>query len=460
MFLSFRVKIVLWYTVVALSTLLVFRLVSMEVIRQRLYSDLDNSLRDEVEWVRALLIAYKARGVSDNEIFKEVLARSQLSLRKEFIEIYSVNGVQYLRSPNLGEDQLRPHGQAALDEPKTVENFRNRPVRLFGRKDASYEIYIAYPTTDIEAALQEVLSSFFILIVPALLLFAAGGLFLVSRFLRSLTELSEYAGSLLKQPMDKNLPDISPKTRKELGVLIERINPLVEKMRESMKHVLSFASLASHELRTPLAIVRNELENALQSKTSAGELKKTVASSYNEILRMSRNVEDLLSLSTMQAGTFRLDRTKVALHTLIKDFYDEALFLSREKNISVVLGQGPKAFIDGDESRIRQMLFNLLDNAIKHTPEKGRIRLSYELQEKEVVVHFADTGPGIPPSELPKIFDPFHRVDGASNGGRGAGLGLSLVKWIIEAHGGSVSVESELGEGTKFTLRFPSIPSA
>jgi signal transduction histidine kinase len=162
----------------------------------------------------------------------------------------------------------------------------------------------------------------------------------------------------------------------------------------------------------------------------------------------------------MQAGTFKLERKKVAIHTLLKDFYDEALFLSREKNISVVLGQGPKAFIDGDESRIRQVLFNLLDNAIKHTPEKGRIRLNYEIQGEDVVVHFADTGPGIPPSELSKIFDPFHRVDSTNNGARGAGLGLSLVKWLVEAHGGTVSVESELGRGTKFSLRFPSVPEA
>ena len=455
MFLPFRAKIVLWYTVAALSTLVIFQIVSMRIVRQSLLDELDSSLRAEVEWVRGILMSSEEQGLSENQVFQEIVSRSRLSPRKEFIEIYNLNGVQALRSPNLESDEMRSFGHGAFYKPITIKNFRNHSIRIFGMKYSSYEIYIGYPTTDTEIAGDEIVSSFFLLIVPALLLFVAGGLFLVSRFLRSVTEVSKYAEQLLKQPLDQELPEVSLRTRKEMRGLIERLNPLVEKMRDSMRQVLSFTSLASHELRTPLAIVRNELENALQAKTSTKTLKGTVASTYNEILRMSRNVDDLLSLGTLQAGTFKLEKKKVGFHTLLKEFYDEALLLTREKNISVVMGQGPKVYVELDAGRIRQVLFNLLDNAIKHTPERGRIRLNYELRNSDIVLHFADSGPGISPAEISKIFDPFHRGDSQGRGSNGAGLGLSLVKWIVEAHGGFVTVESELGKGTKFIITLP-----
>lgn len=455
MFIPFRLRIVLWYTVVALATLVIFQVVSLGIFGQSLFDELDSSLRAEVDWVRSVLVSSEEQGLSDNQIFQEIVSRSRLSPRKEFIEIYNLNGVQALRSPNLEADEMRSIGHGALFNPVTIKKFRSHSLRIFGVKYGKYEIYVGYPTTDIESAREKVLSSFLIFIPAAILLFLFGGLLLVSRFLRSVTEVSKYTEQLLNQPLDQALPDISPRTRREMDVLIKRLDPLVEKMRASMRQVLSFTSLASHELRTPITIVRNELENALQVKTSTRVLKNTVASTYNEILRMSRNVDDLLSLGTLQAGTFRLEKTRVGFHTLLKEFYDEALFLTREKNISVVMGQGPKMFVELDAGRIRQVLFNLLDNAIKHTPEKGRIRLQYETQNGDIVLNFADTGPGIPPSEITKIFDPFHRGETNGRGVNGAGLGLSLVKWIVEAHGGSVGVESKLGQGTKFTIRLP-----
>jgi signal transduction histidine kinase len=129
--------------------------------------------------------------------------------------------------------------------------------------------------------------------------------------------------------------------------------------------------------------------------------------------------------------------------------------LSRDKNITVRIEPVPQMFVQADGMRIRQVLFNLLDNALKHTPENGYIRLKCDLQDGQALLHFADTGSGIPPQVLSKIFDPFYRrtMDGFSS--HGAGLGLALVKWIVAAHHGSIAVQSEIGKGTLFIITLP-----
>ncbi|NUO80710.1 HAMP domain-containing histidine kinase [candidate division KSB1 bacterium] len=452
---SFRLKIVLWYSVVVLSTLLVFRFVSEEVIRDSLYEDLDNSLRGEVEWMRNLLEAYKTKNLPDDEIREEIDTRSILSPRKEYIEIYDVAGAEYFRSSDLELDELRPLGHGALSEAITIPEFRNRPLRLIAAKDSTFEIYVGYPMTDIDAAIDKIASSFVLLIPVTLVLIFAGGLFLVSRFMQPIQDLNRYADELLQQPLDEELPQIPVRTKDEMGALIMRINAVIEKMRSSMRQALGFSSLASHELRTPLAVMRNQLESALRPEVATEVLHQTVASTYDEILRLNRIVDDLLSLSTMEAGTLKLQRQPQDFQLLLKEFHEEAKLLAGEKNITVLLDEAPPAQVAVDVLRIRQMLFNLLDNAIKHTPPGGWIRLGYKREGHGVLLQFSDTGTGIPASQLLKIFDTFYRASSNDSGPQGAGLGLALVRWIVAAHQGDISVESKLNQGTTFIIRLP-----
>lgn len=452
---SFRLKIVFWHSLLVLMTLLLFRIVSLEVIRNSLYEDFDNSLRAEAEWVHGVLEAYKTRNIPDEDIKADIDARSSLSPRKEFIEIYDANGAEYFRSPQLAPDRLRGLEQNHFSEPVTVKEFRGRPLRLFGVKDEFYVIYVGYPLTDIEAAIHEILSSSLFLIPVTLLFVVVSGLVLVVRFVKPIKELNLYAQKLLHQPLDQELPKITVSAKDEIGELVDRINEVIEKMRHSMRQVLSFSSLASHELRTPLTIIRNQVEEALHSEMPVEELRRILASIYDEILRMKRIVDDLLSLSTMQAGTFKTKPERTALQNMLQEFCEEAGQLARDKNITVLLEPGPPTFIQADIMRFRQVLFNLLDNSLKHTPENGYIRLRYEIKDHLAVLHFSDTGSGISPQILSRIFDPFYRstMDGSSS--HGAGLGLALVKLIIEAHHGSINVQSEIGKGTSFLIALP-----
>jgi signal transduction histidine kinase len=454
---SFRLKIVLWYSVVVVSTLLAFRVASEKVIRDSLYADLDNSLRGEVEWMHALLEAYKTKDLPDDEIRKEIDTRSILSPRKEFIEIYDVAGAAYFRSSDLERDELRPLGQEAFSEPITISKFRERPLRLIAAQDSLFEIYVGYPLADLDSAIDQISSSFVLLIPLALLFLFAGGMFLVSRFMQPLQDLNRYADELLQQPLDQELPKIVVRTKDEMGALITRINEVIEKMRGSLRQTLSFSSLASHELRTPLAVMRNQLENALRPEVGAEALHQTVASTYDEILRLNRIVDDLLSLSTMQAGTLKLQYETHELSAVLREFHEEARILAEEKGITVALEASAEARVVIDVLRLRQMLFNLLDNAIKHTPPHGKISLSSVREGKEVILRFSDTGAGIPAPQLSKIFDPFYRASSNSSA-QGAGLGLALVRWIVETHHGAIRVQSELQQGTTFHIRLPLAP--
>jgi len=232
---------------------------------------------------------------------------------------------------------------------------------------------------------------------------------------------------------------------------------MVERMNDSRNQALNFSSFASHELRTPLTIIRNQLEDALSADISNRTLRKIVGGVYDDMLRLNNIVESLLNLSTMQAGTFSLKLENIPVQQFFKKFYDEAFFLTRPKNIAVVLGKGPALFISGDSARLRQVFFNLLDNAVRNTPENHRIHLSYEFDDGDVLIKFADSGNGIPPDVLPRIFEPFVRGNGSANDNQGSGLGLALVKLIVDLHGGSIMAESVVGRGTTFFLRFPSI---
>ena len=239
--------------------------------------------------------------------------------------------------------------------------------------------------------------------------------------------------------------------------LAMKINDVTEKMRHQIRQTISFSTLASHELRTPLMVIRHQLEGVLNIDSSFENLLTTLLSVYDEILRLSRTIEQFLTVGTLQSSTIKMQCCELKLDELLKKFYQEALLLSREKEVSIVLSHGPKVFMWGDEDHIRQMLFNLFDNALKHTPTGGHIRISYTIKEETIILQFSDTGTGIPSEDIPRIFDPFFKSPSDAATRPGVGLGLTYVKWIVHAHKGTIKVQSEVGKGTTFLIQFPAI---
>ena len=242
----------------------------------------------------------------------------------------------------------------------------------------------------------------------------------------------------------------------EIQRKMNSIRNTVEKMRQGYEQIQHFSINASHELRTPLTIMRGEVELALRSEKKTEEYQRILGSLLEEILRLSRILDDLLLVAKSYTGQIDLEHQPINLKTLLEDLADEIEMFTSQFGITFVLDEIQPAVIHGDALRLRRVLLNLIDNATKYNREGGTIRLSMNRDEDWVYIRVQDTGIGIPEEALGKIFDRFYRhEEDRSRSSGGTGLGLYIVKWITESHGGEVLVESTYQKGSTFTLKLP-----
>lgn len=289
-----------------------------------------------------------------------------------------------------------------------------------------------------------------------LLLIAIGGWFLAGRAINPVVRISHAIQRVSAENLDQRLP--VPETDDEVAELARTFNALLERLQDSFRKIRQFSGDASHELRTPLTILKGETEVNLRWAKTTDEFRHALQSNLEEINRMERIIEDLLQLAKSDAGGMPMEIIDLSLSDLILEVYMQgrALAEGRELEVELKLEVDKEIRISGDELRLRQMFLNLIVNAIKYTPDPGQVRICLATADDYAIVRVVDTGVGMPEEKLPHIFDRFYRVDQARNREvGGAGLGLSIVKWIVAAHGGSINVESQLGEGSSFTVSLP-----
>lgn len=434
---------------------LVFEVLDFVRVEAKIRQLNEHELVATEERLFAIIRMASERKLSHTEI-ADVLSRYYaLSEMKGFVEIF-YNNRSFYHSPNLEPGHTL---QSLLNVPSQkgffTSSFQSRPIAVLSKTEGNYRFVVGLPLDDKDEFGSGVHS--YLSLFVSLSLFVLAGIGLLSIYIlhRPMRAMQQYIKGLAAQPKVLPLPQTPGILNRDANELVREMHGIVDELHRSKVQALEFSSLASHELRTPLALIRNQLETALSPKTSNRRLRMTIGMIYDEMLKLNGTVEDLLNLSTYQAGIFRLNLDTFTLEHFLKQFYDEALFLTRAKDITVVLKKGPHVVIEADQTRLRQVFFNLLDNSIKNTANGGKIRISYDLVGSEILITFADTGRGIPAENLNKIFEPFFKEAPIKMDGRGAGLGLALVKWIIEVHKGKVSVESHVGKGTTFYLRLP-----
>jgi signal transduction histidine kinase len=242
----------------------------------------------------------------------------------------------------------------------------------------------------------------------------------------------------------------------ELGRLSITINDMIRRLHDSFARVRQFSADASHELRTPLTIMRGEIELGLRSPKSLEEYRELLESTLEEIMRLTTIVDNLLTLEKADQGTGGANFSEVDLQALVEELYEDTELLAARKSIAIRLRTSTPITIVGDRGRLRQLFLNLVDNAIKYTPDGGGVSLALERHDGAAVFEVSDTGVGIAADDLGKIFDRFYRVDKArSRELGGSGLGLSIAKWIAELHRGTITVRSEPRKGSTFTVTLP-----
>lgn len=225
-----------------------------------------------------------------------------------------------------------------------------------------------------------------------------------------------------------------------------------------MAQMRRFMADAAHELRTPIAVLRTRAEVALQRERDSAAYIQTLARVEEEAQRLGAIVNDLLTLAHADAGEWPVAQDRLFLDDIALDAAEAAHVLARQRGVTVDVGTFEESPIIGDRALVRQLLMQILDNAVKFTPQGGRVRVDVSATNGSSTVVVADTGIGIPAAQIPHVFDRFYRAENARESAPGAGLGLSIARWIATAHGATVSLDSTPGTGTTVTLRFPRAP--
>ncbi|MBI5588480.1 MAG: HAMP domain-containing protein [Deltaproteobacteria bacterium] len=305
---------------------------------------------------------------------------------------------------------------------------------------------------------QEVFQSLFSIYIPAIILAvitaSAVGWFLARKALKPVAEITDMARRIGAENLNERLNIAVPLD--EIGRLASTINEMIERLEKSFKQIKQFTADASHELKTPLTILKGEMEIALRGKGEPVHLKEALRSSLEEIDRMNYIVRNLLDLAKMDVEREALPREKVSLDRALTERFEHFRRLALDSGVHLAILRNRHLVVYGDQVRIGQLLFNLIDNAVKYTPNGGHVELSLDEEDGKAVVRVKDTGVGISAEDLPYIFDRFYRVDKArTRDVGGAGLGLSICKEIAESHGGTLEAASEAGKGSTFTVRLP-----
>jgi signal transduction histidine kinase len=248
---------------------------------------------------------------------------------------------------------------------------------------------------------------------------------------------------------------------------------MIARLESSFTALRRFTADASHELKTPLTVLRADVERAMHPVTTPADRMVALEEALQETARMADLVESLLTLARADEGRYDLHREPVRLEPLVRDVFETAVILGEDAGLTIELPDCEDATVLGDPNRLRQLFLNLVTNAIKYTPRGGHVEISLTHRKNdEVALSVRDTGIGISASDLPHVFERFWRADrvrsrrvatGDSSWALdrgGFGLGLSIAQWIVQAHGGTLTVQSRLGRGSMFTVALPAVPAA
>jgi heavy metal sensor kinase len=295
----------------------------------------------------------------------------------------------------------------------------------------------------------------------AILLFAvivlaglAGGLMLTARALLPLHELSATILRILRTGRTSERVAVQG-TGDPLDALGEQINRMLDRIDGLVRGMRSTLDNVAHDLRTPLTRLRGTAEMALQSARTLEEYREALADCLEEADRVSTLLDALMDLAEAETGALRLRRDPVALAEVVRDAAELYAELAEEKGVTLTVDAATDLpAIAGDRARLMQVFANLIDNAVKYTPAPGRIDVRVRPSDGGVRIEIADTGPGIPLDDQPRIWERLYRGD-RSRSQRGLGIGLSLVRAIVEAHGGTATVESPAGRGARFIVTLP-----
>jgi len=454
--LSIQNRLLLVYTTIFTVAFILFALIVYLLPSNRILAEVDRDLEALAAEVRLDNASFGPDG-SIRFLLPDDLAN--LETASTFMQITDANGRIIARSRNLTgfEGVLAPRELGSekrfsqVYREGTLLRVLTVPLRMPDGDGAEVVVYLQI------ARLLDSYESFNRFLIIALFIGLAAvtaSLFLAVLLTPSSFKPLEDIAAVARQitnadDLSRRVPDTG--RTDEIGVLARAFNQSLERLERVFQTQQRLLADVSHELRTPLTAIRGNVD---LMRRMGGADPESLAIIQEEVERMTRLVGDLLMLARADAGGLPLERKPVELDTIFFEVYRQVSLL--EKSVDVSIAEVDQACVLGDADRLKQLLINLIDNAIKYTPPGGIVTLSLSKVNGWASIHIADTGVGIPPEDVPYIFDRFYRVDKARNRGQGgSGLGLSIAKWIAKVHGGDIEVVSQVGQGTTFTVILP-----
>jgi two-component system OmpR family sensor kinase len=465
--MPFRRKLILWYAGLLAVIIVVFGFIVYRVMEFTLISAVDETLDRTAE-----LVIRNSRV----ERFGLFGAPNQTEIRLPLLDLFSASGVgvqvwdmssqsgPFLKaaSNNLGGYNLpldpRTLGHDQAEHSNIVVSgyeFRvlTRPIFSLGQVFGS--IQVVAPLDTVNHARERMLLVLAGCAAIGILGSVILGMWLSGRAVRPINRITEAAARIAKtDDLSTRLSWDGP--RDELGRMTEVFNQMMDRLEDLFGLQRRFVADVSHELRTPLTAIRGNLD--LIRRYGADEM--SLEAIESEAGRMYRMVEDLLLLARADYGGLTLDMAPIDLDSIVTDALQQARVLVRDRDLRLTLRAIEPVRVSGNSDRMKQVMLNLLGNAIRFTPDGGTISLSLQARDGQAVIQVSDTGIGIAPEDQKHIFDRFYRVDTARvSEGESTGLGLAIARWIVEAHGGHIRVESALGQGSTFTIEIPLLDS-
>jgi len=456
MFKSIRTRLTLWYAFVLSVILVCFCVVLYFSIAFTLNKQVDHVLRKQ------------AHNISDSYLpetdgFRNVPEQDYISSPLIWFRLVKLGGRLFRPSPTFHIFQQPfplQNAQSIRSETPIFKTFTlgNQTFRsIIYPVEATTKrvgwVQLIMPISDVAGTLKTIRTYIFILVPLATLLLSIGGNFLARTTLRPIDSIRRQVDEIYGKNLSRRIDVVKPDD--ELGLLALTFNQMLERLQEAFESQRRFLADASHEIKTPLAILKSQWEKLADAKTMPIQYKKEIHSNLEELARLAQLVDNLLLLSEIDDNRIKIEQKPVNLQKVLEEIFEDGKILAEQKDQSITLESLESVVISGDHNRLLQLFLNLVDNAVKYTPEKGEISFYLSKKNKTTFVEIRDTGIGISEKDLQCIFDRFYRVDKSrSRQQGGSGLGLSICEWIVNAHHGSINIQSEIGRGTKVTVEF------
>jgi two-component system, OmpR family, sensor kinase len=466
-FKSIRSRLTAWYVILLAIILILFSISLNYFLSKRLHESVDNSLTVSATVVATSAVMQFNRSPLPglDQFFEQFMGAGNLN---KFYRIYDGSGNVGSRSRNINASKFPLSQTAYADALKGLNSYETflvdgeHPIRVITMPILKEKklVNLVQVGTSLES-LQETLRNLRILLLTAvpsvLALSALFARFMARRALKPISRIIQTARDIGQgQELSQRIPVF--KVQDELGQLALTFNEMMNRLENSFAQMRQFSSDASHELRTPLTVLKGQNELALSKLREPEEYQEVIISNLEEIDYMSKVLEDLFILSRSDENQINLDCKPIDLRDVVDEVCRHAEILAGDKDIRIVIAFLESVIINGNEVRLRQMIWNILHNGIKYTKPKGELKISLQDEGESALLTLQDTGIGIPEKDLPFIFDRFYRVDKSrSRDEGGSGLGLSICQHIAEAHKGKITVESKPGVGTRFKIRIPCI---